>query len=85
MTEPTTHYVKSWPEFYTAIKLELKTFDLRKDDRNYQPGDFIVFEEFRPGDGEGYTGNKSNPRRIIYILREFEGLMPGYCVLGLTP
>lgn len=76
-----THVVKSWPEFYKAIKLELKTFDLRKDDRGYQPGDFIVFEEFRPG--VGYTGNKTT-RRIVYILRDFEGLLPGYCILGLT-
>lgn len=78
----TTHHVKSWPEFYKAIKLGLKTFDLRKNDRGYEPGHFIVFEEFRPGVGE-FTGQKTT-RRIVYILREFDGLMPGYCILGLT-
>lgn len=78
----TTHTLKSWPAFYKAIAHELATFDLRKDDRGYQPGDIIEFEEFRPGVGE-YTGAKTT-RRVAYIFRDFDGLTPGYCILGLT-
>lgn len=77
------HTVKCWPELFKAIVHDLKTFDLRKDDRpgGYQPGDFIVFEEFNP-DTKEYTGEKTT-RRIIYKLENFDGLMPGYCILGL--
>jgi len=78
----TTHHLKSWPEYFKAIAHDLKTFDLRKDDRNYQPGDIVVFEEFRPGTGE-YTGATAT-RRVVYILRDFDGLQPGYCILGLV-
>jgi hypothetical protein len=79
----TTHHVKSWPRFYQPIAEGVKTFDIRKDDRGYAVGDDIVMEEFRPGVGE-YTGEKLT-RRIVYILRDFEGgLMPDYCILGLT-
>ena len=77
------HQVKSWPEYFGPISHHTKTFDLRKDDRGYTLGDVITFEEFRPGVGE-YTGKKTTCR-INYILRNFDGLMPGYCILGLTP
>jgi hypothetical protein len=77
-----THRVKSWPEFFDAISLGVKTFDLRKDDRGYQVGDNIQFEEFN-GVLSKYTG-KTATRRIIYILRNFDGLMPGYCILGIS-
>lgn len=78
----TTHTVKSWPEYFDPICHGIKNFDLRKDDRPYEVGDEIVFEEFRPFVGE-YTGATAH-RRVIYILRNFEGLLPGFCILGLT-
>lgn len=77
-----THELKSWPEHFGPISHGFKNFDLRKDDRDYEVGDTVVFEEFRNGVGE-YTGATAT-RRIIYILRKFDGLMPGYCVLGIT-
>ena len=78
----TTHQLKCWPEYFTAIAHDLKTFDLRKDDRGYAAGDIIEFEEFRPGVGE-YTGRTAT-RRVVYVLKDFDGLMPGYCILGLV-
>jgi hypothetical protein len=79
-----THELKSWPEYFGPISHCIKNFDLRKDDRTppYEVGDVVVFEEFRSGVGE-YTGATAT-RRIIYILRNFDGLMPGYCILGIT-
>jgi ribosomal protein S17 len=78
----TTHAVKCWPEYFKAIADHSKTFDLRIDDRGYQVGDDITFEEFRPGVGE-YTGEVVT-REIVFILRDFAGLMPGYCILGFA-
>ncbi len=77
----TTHHVKCWPDYFKSIVRGEKTFDLRKNDRGYEIGDDVVFEEYRPGVGE-YTG-ATTARRIVYVLREFEGLQPGYCILGL--
>ena len=80
----TTHQLKSWPEYFLAIAHDLKTFDLRKDDREggYQPGDIVQFEEWRPDPGE-FTGRVTT-RRVVYVLRDFPGLMPGYVILGLV-
>jgi Domain of unknown function (DUF3850) len=77
-----THQLKSWPEYFKPISMGMKTFDLRKDDRGYNVGDDIQFEEFNVKTGD-YTGAVAT-RRISYILRDFAGLMPGYCILGIT-
>lgn len=77
-----THQLKSWPEFFEPIAMGVKTFDLRKDDRGYSVGDDVQFEEINPRLDER-TG-KVATRRITYILRDFAGLMPGYCILGIT-
>lgn len=78
-----THYIKCWPEYYTAIATTAKKFDLRKDDRNYQVNDTVVLQEYDPNT-ERYTANELK-MRITYILRGAKqfGLMDGYCILSL--
>lgn len=75
------HQVKCWMRYFPAIADGIKNFDLRKDDRGYNVGDEIVFEEYQLSTKE-YTGRVVR-RRIKYILRDFEGLFPDYCILGL--
>ncbi len=45
---PKVHRVKSWPEQFRAVVTGRKRFEMRRDDRNYQPGDTIELMEFRP-------------------------------------
>ena len=52
-----THELKIWPQWFDAVRIGSKTFEIRKNDRNYAVGDKLVLEEFRPGVGE-YTGRK---------------------------
>lgn len=75
------HRLKCWPEYYMPIIAGRKNFDLRRDDRDFQVGDEIILEEWSPA-RQQYMGS-SHRRTICYILRDFEGLMPGYCILGL--
>jgi hypothetical protein len=77
------HVLKSWPEYFVPIRENAKLFDLRKDDRKYAVGDIVLFCEYQPKLDE-YT-NKTLRRTITYILRDFPGLMPGYCILGIGP
>ena len=81
--EPIEHELKILPQFYNGVASHRKTFEIRKDDRDYQVGDRILLREF---DGEDYTGHQT--RRIItYILRDAKeyGLADGYCILGIQP
>lgn len=76
------HYCKILPEYFEAVKDGRKKFELRKDDRNYQVGDWIYLQEY---DGTNYTGRSIN-RQIRYVLRNYEeyGLKDGFCILSLS-
>ena len=74
---------KILPGYFKAVAKELKTFEIRKDEEDYQVGDILVLKEWN---GTNYTGRKC-ARRITYILRGEKrfGLMEGYCILALKP
>lgn len=84
------HALKTLPQFYERVDAHEKNFEVRKHDRPFEVGDYLLLQEFQPEnveDGEtfGYTGRELT-RKIIYILvyGEFpQGLKPGYCILGL--
>jgi hypothetical protein len=60
---PTTHEVKSWPEFFNALKEGRKTFDIRRDDRRpaYAAGHHLMLREWDPDKGQ-YTGEQIRKR-----------------------
>lgn len=74
------HKLKILPQYYDSIISNIKHFELRKDDRDYQVGDFIILQEWENGE---YTGRETG-FKIEYILRNCTeyGLMEGYCILG---
>lgn len=44
--KPKTHRIKSWTQFFWAIKAGIKLHDLRKNDRDYRVGDTVVLAEY---------------------------------------
>lgn len=61
-----------------------KTFEIRKNDRNFQAGDHVILNEWNPLTSE-YTGRKM-ARVITYVLKEEDGdfgLKPGYAILSI--
>ena len=74
------HYLKIQPEYYMAIEKGIKNFELRKNDRNYQPYDMIHLQEYFQGE---LTGRELPPIEIKYIHHGGKyGLDPEYCILG---
>lgn len=77
------HELKIWPQYYCRVADGSKTFELRKNDRGFQPGDTVRLREWddqmitkRDEDPmgydewqepKGYTG-KSLEFRIGYVL-----------------
>lgn len=43
-----THDLKTLPEYYKDVASGLKTFELRRNDRNFQVGDTLLLREFVP-------------------------------------
>jgi hypothetical protein len=80
--EETVHDLKTWPEFFNAVEHGAKSFEIRKDDRNFQVGDILCLREWDPATKD-YTG-RSIRKTIRYILRDALqfGLQEGYAILG---
>lgn len=78
---PKTHYLKTWPEYFIEVWMGNKSFEFRKDDRDFQIGDTLVLQEYDPKKGE-HTGQHVKVK-VTYILRDFEGIAPGYCIMSI--
>jgi uncharacterized protein YqfB (UPF0267 family) len=74
-----THNLKIWAEFYKHVISGLKTFEIRKSDRDFSCGDIVVLRQFCMSNG--YTGSEVKVK-INYILRDINGIEDGYCIFG---
>ena len=75
------HRLKIMPEFYQAVIDGRKTFELRRNDRDFSIGDTLILCEWN---GEGFTGREWRCQ-VEYMLEGYAGLQPGYAILGLSP
>lgn len=76
------HELKCHPEPYSEAWNEQKTFEFRKNDRNFGLYDILVLREFDPW--TGYTG-RYLLRTVTYVLRHGFGLPDGYCIMSMRP
>lgn len=78
----TVHYLKIKPEYYKDVEAGLKTFELRKNDRNFQVGDILMLIKL---DGEGNETDQVCRVKVSYILKDCPqyGLKDGYAILGI--
>lgn len=80
----TVHELKTWPDFFAAVSDGSKTFEIRKNDRDYKVGDILHLREWVPSDdppvfieasdwpdGDGYVGKYTESSlfcRVTYLL-----------------
>lgn len=85
------HELKIKHEYLIDIDLGLKTFELRKNDRDYQVGDLIHFIDVGrinttiDKDDAEPTIDENALYKIAYILKDVPeyGLDEKYCILGI--
>lgn len=75
------HKLKIYPHYFSEIINCSKTFELRKCDRDYEVGDLLCLEE-HDCDTKSRTG-RSLIAQVKNILKEFEGLSEGYCIMSI--
>lgn len=85
------HHLKTWPLYFQAIERGDKTFELRRNDRDFKVGDTLILQEWDPRKGGGnYTGRWA-AFKAGYVIEggdeEFgaDALSPLYCILSLVP
>ncbi len=75
------HELKTWPEYFEAVRIGKKTFEVRTNDRDFQVDDIMVLKEYRPLMDE-FTGREVLAT-ITYILHGGNfGILAGTCVIG---
>jgi hypothetical protein len=59
------HELKCWPEFFEDVFTGQKSFEIRRNDCNYQVGDVLVLKEWQP-DARSFTGREIRVR-VTYL------------------
>jgi len=81
---PQQHLLKIAPRYYEDIKQGVKTFEVRKNDRDYKVGDSLLFRAYENGE---YINPDIGVSAIIrYILQGGQyGISGDYVILGILP
>ena len=89
------HELKILHKYLVDVSIGSKTFELRKNDRDYQVGDLIHFIDIKEDDTTSKNSmnecqiepyiDDSTLYRITYVLKDVEkyGLDKDYCILGI--
>lgn len=72
------HYLKTLPEYFQSVKIGIKNFEIRKNDRNFQIGDELALLEYTPQNG--FTGDYIIVE-VIYMTNYEQ--KDGYVVMGI--
>lgn len=76
------HCLKTWPEFFEAIRNGSKTFEVRRNDRDFKVGDILRLQEYHPESGF-YTGREWVVF-VTYVLSGGHfGIAADFCVLAI--
>lgn len=73
------HYIKILPQYYKAVKRGDKTFEVRKNDRNYQTHDVLHLQEWLNGE---YTG-RVIVAEVTYLLNDANFCKEGYVIMSI--
>ena len=78
----TIHDLKSWPKEFVSLVGRVKRHEVRRCDRDYQVGDWLMLREWNP-ETKKYSGNKLF-REITHITPAGAfGLPEDVCVLSV--
>ena len=76
-----THDVKCIQPYFNLVRMGIKTFEVRKMDRDYQIGDHLNLQEYEPK-FQNLTG-ESCEVIILYILQDPQYCREGFGILAI--
>ena len=54
------HELKIWPQYYSRVADGSKTFEVRDNDRGFQPNDIVILREYNPNIKKTYYDTPLN-------------------------
>lgn len=75
------HQLKTWPIYFKEILSGTKSFEVRKNDREFSVGDFLALNEF----AEGKHTGRCCMVEVVYILDDISFVKDGFVILGIRP
>jgi hypothetical protein len=76
------HHLKTWPEYFESIMDGTKTFEVRKNDRDFKVGDHLYLEEYDPETGR-YSGKSVHANVWYCLCGPCFGIEDGYVVMSI--
>ena len=74
------HQIRLGASFFEDACSNIKSFELRKNDRDYKKGDILELMEFADGRNTGRMVRKL----VTYILEDYTGLEDGFCIMATS-
>ena len=74
------HELKTIQPYFDRVWIGDKTFEIRKNDRDFQAGDKVILKEY-DSVSKTYT-KKEIIGYITYVLYNYEALENGYCIFS---
>jgi hypothetical protein len=88
--ESQTHILKTDPLVFEDVWQHKKTFELRKNDRNFRIGDTLILketyhtgEEMKNGKSLSYTGREIGCIVFHILNGPIYGLAEGWCIMSI--
>lgn len=80
-TNNNMHILKCIDPYYSDVVSGKKTFEIRKNDRDYKVGDILILKQYNSKHNI-YTG-KEVWCKVIYMVTDPEYCKDCYCVMGI--
>lgn len=85
---PTVHELKTDPQYFQPLLDQIKSVEIRFNDRKYQAGDVLHLREYKlthtPNCNTYFTGREVW-RRVTHVLSDPKFLQSGYVALSIAP
>ncbi len=79
------HELKILPEWFEDVTQQKKTFEIRKNDRNYSVGDTLVLREWYKGKYTGLVNSRINELATTDAIPIPEGVTNGDMIQNMFP
>jgi len=79
------HDLKIYPEFWEDIATNKKTFEVRKNDRDYHVGDLLLLRKFDPATNSYLNFNEILVCDVTYVVDLAKIGIEGYVGMQIKP